>query len=131
MVHDMLCLAVRKVSDRKTRASFTKYLGLSGITDLVMPRHLELMRNSSETEEVELETTLLGDLLDELQAPKFIDYLSLDTEVSMPSPAHIKQGSIMLDLRVRKVSWRQPCRVTSLTSYRLQDLSPTSPWILR
>ena len=130
-MHDVLCSAVRKVSDRKTRASFTKYLGLSGITDLVMPRHLELMRNSSETEEVELETTLLGDLLDELQAPKFIDYLSLDTEVSMPSPAHIKQGSIVLDLRVSKVSWRQPCRVISLTSYRLQNLSPTSPWILR
>ena len=77
---------MHKVLDRKTHASFTKYPGLSGITDMVLPQHLQRMRNASETEEVELETTLLGDLLDELQAPKFIDYLSLDTEVSLSSP---------------------------------------------
>lgn len=51
--------------------------GLSGITEFLDKHRTQVLQNETR---IQVQTLTLNDLLDEVQAPRFIEYLSLDTE---------------------------------------------------
>ncbi|KAK9918973.1 hypothetical protein WJX75_008386 [Coccomyxa subellipsoidea] len=66
----------RAVASSKRNVTFVIADVLSGITD-----HLDTFKEATkDSDRVVLETALLHDLLEESNAPPFIDYFSLDTE---------------------------------------------------
>ena len=68
----------RAVASSKRNVTFVIADVLSGITD-----HLDTFKEATkDSDRVVLETALLHDLLEESNAPPFIDYFSLDTEGS-------------------------------------------------